>query len=781
MARTQAKVQTANFSGGFITEASPLTFPENSCIDILNMDINLDGSVERRKGAQLEENHQEFAYSAGPVDFYSGFSWRNVAGRSDINFIVIKAGRYLLFYEDILPLSANKHSQVVDLNDYLVSEASLPQIVNSRVDMAHGKGHLFVVSQFIEPLIISYNPTGDDFTVDTIDIIDRDFDGVDDGLETTDRPLALSSEHLYNLLNQGWTEDLIETYHSSQGEYPSNADIWSAGRDANNNFSPAEMKKINFGNSPAPKGRFVRSIFDTTQSFSMGGNIAISSWTVSCGTPSIVTMVTVANHGLSASDSITIAGTSYDWHDSSIPDSGTSNIDGDYTVASVVNPTTFTFEATVTQCDNIDSISDDGIVTVETIANPEGVIQDWRPASVAFFSGRAFFSGIESPEIGDNIYFSQVLTDIRKVEKAYQDADPTSDEISDIIDTDGGRITVAGLGKVIKMIPLQRSLLVFSANGIWEVSGPGEGFFTATDYSVRKLGNIPCRSPDTILEVEGIVALFAEDGIYVIQENEVSGLLTPNNITDATIREYYLAIPGPTKERALGVYDDQIKKIAWGFRRFDGVTFSPDVDVLVFDIRTQSFTKYSFRIEDHYATALVTIKDCCPVAGKVRLLTLINGTHLSFSELSSEDFEDWGRDNDAYVITGWETLGDIGVKKQARSLVLHFLRTEEGFEEDESENLVPIHPSSCKVRATWEWTNDVESNKWSPEFQGYRYRQLYTPSGPTDTYNTGYEVITTKTKIRGGGRSLSLQFRSEPKKDLKLLGWAIEFDAANAQ
>lgn len=778
MARTQAKVQTANFSGGFITEASPLTFPENSCIDILNMDINLDGSVERRKGAALEEGHQTFAYTAGPIDYYSCFSWRNVAGRSDINFIVVKAGRFLLFYEDVLPLSANKHSQAIDLDTVKVDAATLDDVINNRVDMAHGKGYLFVTSKFIEPIRISYSPTTDTFSVVPIIIFDRDFDGVEDNLAVSQRPTTLSSEHRYNLLNQGWDDGKITQYFNHSGVYPSNADIWSAGRDSNNNFSPSEMNKINFGNSRAPKGRFFRNIFNTTTSSTAIASLDIASWTVSCGAPSTVTVNTTQAHGLTVGRIVTLAGTEYT---TTTPD--TFNIDATYTVATVPSSTSFTIFANVIACALIDTIENQGTVLVGTgnITNPEGVEEDYRPAAVAFFSGRAFFSGIESRSIGDNVYFSQILTDIRRIGRAYQDADPTSDEISDIVDTDGGRITIAGLGKVVKLVPVQRSLLVFSTNGIWEISGPGDGFFTATDYSVRKLGNISCKSPDTILEVEGIVILFAEDGIYVIQENEISGLLTPNNITDNTIRSFYLELPAITKERAFGVYDDQIKKIAWGFRRVVNGSPAPVTEVLVFDIRTRSFTRYSFQIEDHYPASLAVIKDFSLDTNKVRILTLIEGTHLSFSELRDDTFEDWGTDNSAYVISGWETLGDIGVKKQARSLVLHLLRTETGFEEDESENLIPINPSSCKVRATWEWTNDIESNKWSPEFQGYRYRQLYTPSGPSDTYNTGYEVITTKTKLRGNGRSLSLQFTSEPGKDMKLLGWAIEFDAANAQ
>jgi len=42
----------------------------------------------------------------------------------------------------------------------------------------------------------------------------------------------------------------------------------------------------------------------------------------------------------------------------------------------------------------------------------------------------------------------------------------------------------------------------------------------------------------------------------------------------------------------------------------------------------------------------------------------------------------------------------------------------------------------------------------------------------SETYS--YSVITTRNKLRGKGRALSLKFRTEPYRDLQLLGWSIE-------
>lgn len=82
--------------------------------------------------------------------------------------------------------------------------------------------------------------------------------------------------------------------------------------------------------------------------------------------------------------------------------------------------------------------------------------------------------------------------------------------------------------------------------------------------------------------------------------------------------------------------------------------------------------------------------------------------------------------------------------------------------------------SSCLVQAQWEWNTSDDAGRWGQEFQAYRYRQLYFAEDDSATISYGYSVITTRNKLRGKGRALSLKFRTEPGKDLQLLGWSIE-------
>jgi len=80
--------------------------------------------------------------------------------------------------------------------------------------------------------------------------------------------------------------------------------------------------------------------------------------------------------------------------------------------------------------------------------------------------------------------------------------------------------------------------------------------------------------------------------------------------------------------------------------------------------------------------------------------------------------------------------------------------------------------SSCIVQAQWEWCDSDFDGRWGREFQAYRYRMNMNAESLSETYS--YSVITTRNKLRGKGRALSLKFRTEPYRDLQLLGWSIE-------
>ena len=115
-------------------------------------------------------------------------------------------------------------------------------------------------------------------------------------------------------------------------------------------------------------------------------------------------------------------------------------------------------------------------------------------------------------------------------------------------------------------------------------------------------------------------------------------------------------------------------------------------------------------------------------------------------------------------------------KKYIPYLFMYFDRTEDGFT-DVDGALMPDNPSSCMVQAQWDWADSINSGKWGTSFQTYRYKRNYIPTGTSDTFDYGKNIIVTKSKLRGNGKALSLRIESETGKDCKLLGWAVLMEA----
>jgi hypothetical protein len=158
-------------------------------------------------------------------------------------------------------------------------------------------------------------------------------------------------------------------------------------------------------------------------------------------------------------------------------------------------------------------------------------------------------------------------------------------------------------------------------------------------------------------------------------------------------------------------------------------------------------------------------------------LTLI-GTNWTISKFKDTSFVDWKTENatgvnyNSYLITGYEYYGDLQKRKQVPYIQFYFERTEDGYSLSNNE-LILNNPSSCLVQAQWNWADSANSGKWGREFQAYRLLRNYIPENVTDSFDYGDKVIITKNKLRGSGKVLSLYIRSEEGKDMKLQGWAM--------
>ena len=125
------------------------------------------------------------------------------------------------------------------------------------------------------------------------------------------------------------------------------------------------------------------------------------------------------------------------------------------------------------------------------------------PTVVTQYAGRVWYGGFSSavqdgdktsPRLSSYILFSQVVKEASQICLCYQAADPTSNEDSDLVDTDGGFIKIDGAYGIKALVAADTSLFVFAENGVWRIVGNSEGNFSATGYSISKVNDKGCLS-----------------------------------------------------------------------------------------------------------------------------------------------------------------------------------------------------------------------------------------------------------------------------------------------
>lgn len=264
-----------DFKNGLVTEATGLNFPENACTETVNCIHNIDGSVERREGLDFEVN-----YSVKNLDATGGvvnsYLWRDVAGDGTIYLTVVQVGANLYFYDasTIEAISSQPLSSFIDLTDFSSSGAPTPQ--TEECQFSSGNGLLFVTHPFLEAFYVSYD-TGTHVVSGTqIDLMVRDFKGMADITPVDTRPTVglggVSTQHHYNLLNQGWTVTNLTTWDAGRTDLPSDCDVMWRFKNTTDDFDLTWISKVDTGggNSPAPKGHYVLNVFNEDRATASG-------------------------------------------------------------------------------------------------------------------------------------------------------------------------------------------------------------------------------------------------------------------------------------------------------------------------------------------------------------------------------------------------------------------------------------------------------------------------------------------------------------------------------
>lgn len=728
---TSVEKRYFTFVKGLNTEAGPLTFPDSSWKDGDNLIPHIDGSVCKRAAIDAEAGYalsSSFGTSVAPttetIGSFTLNEWTNVGGDGNVNFSVVQLGADVLFYNNVASAQSGSYVGKITLSN-AANNTSI--IGTSPISCFSCNGRLLIVSADTDPLILSYNAGSINSATVAIQI--RDLYGLNDGLAVNTNPATLANDHYYNLQNQGWGSSQANAWASTYSTWPSNAQVWHAGKDSSGVFSPSTLSNIDFGTTPAAKGRFVLSLFNRDRT----------------------------------------------------------------------------------------AVSGLGGLTAE--------VESYRPSTVSFWAGRAWYAGIKSSSIGQWVLYSQVTTSTDNYGKCFQSADPTAEDISDLIASDGGVIPIQEAGSIVRLLPYNNSMLVFADNGVWQVRTGIDDVFAATSYSVVKISNIGCVAPKSIVEVEQGVLYWGVSGIFVIKKND-QGQYVVDSITHNTIQTLYAAIYDSNKPFATGTFLQKDKIVYWLYstdvrsaadHRYKynrilcldtrlGSWYTLTISQLtgntpyVFDLivtRSRRTTTIANTVVDSSSNDIYVSSDPLGVTvntdtysqPQIKFATLWPASNGSFDYTMSEynvtsnapvKWKDWyskdgvGKSYSCYLLTGYDFGStSTGASKDIQTVYIttFMRRTETGTDSSG----IPLNGSSCLMSARWDWADSDVGGKWGNPQQIYRHKvyKLFAPS--STTYDDGYPVKTCKARVRGIGKALQLYFVGDDNKDMQLLGWQTPF------
>jgi hypothetical protein len=443
----------------------------------------------------------------------------------------------------------------------------------------------------------------------------------------------------------------------------------------------------------------------------------------------------------------------------------------------------------------------------------------FRPKACAFFAGRAWYAGLPSSELLGTVFFSQVLDDVSKVGNCYQTNDPTSEVISDLLDSDGGTIEIPEAGEIVSLQPLGRGIMVFATNGVWFISGIDSGF-TAANYSVDRITNVGCFAAKSIVPIEDAIIYWSNGGVYAITPaNSIE--YSARNISDQNIKNFYQDIPVLGKLYVEGSYNATDKIIYWMYSNTlssttSGGRYNKDT-VLAYDINLQSWYWFSLNttvgvipisiettketnsegetynvlagIDEVFVGTDNVVATVPTVSGTRKIFKILtlhpvtnNEYSVTFSDFintrdSSTKFKDWysfnnmGAEEECYFVTGYN-MGGVGPAraKTAQYLTVFLKRTETSFDVNGN----PINESSCLLQTRWDFTDNSGAGKWSPEVQVYRQLRPFFVAG-AGLFDDGYPLVISKNKLRGRGKAVQFKYAAETGKDMKIVGWTGSF------
>lgn len=763
-----------NFTKGLITEATALNFPENAATDTDNCLYSLLGDVTRRLGIDFEENYTQ-AIQNRTDKAINTYKWNNAGGDGQTQIVVVQIGMTLVFYESSSATSADPLSNqilgsTVDVSQFQTSASPDPSI--EECEFSNGNGYLFVYHPRCQPFFCSLSSGVITATPITVNI--RDFAGV---LEpgnppVTDRPTTLTDEHLYNLINQGWTQG-SPWQAISVGSAPTVVASGSTsftvasgitGTTIGDQVSIITINGSFFPNIPAGTpvmAGVLQSYVGTNMTINITGDLLAARGS-QLGPYKIIPYnkgyINTWQAGLANYPS----NADVWWYFKN-----TSNI---FDPVNTLNQVTVNSGNAPRGHFIIDAFNQNKSV-VSAVSNITSISTNVRPRTGTWFQGRVWYTGVDAAQAktgnadfyswSSNIYFSQIVTGPEQFGACHQLNDPTSETLFDLLPTDGGVITIQEAGAIYKLFPIQNGLLVFAANGVWFITGSQGIGFSANDYTITKISSIQSISGTSFVDVQGLPYFWNEEGIYAVMPKQ-GGSLEIEPVSVSTIDSYYDEIPIESKRYARGAYNPIEYTIQWLFRSIsdnDDITSRYEFDrMLNFNTYNKAFYPYSVG---------GALDSAHPQVNGILYVSYPGTTNspapsfkyfcsevsnVTFADEHDEDYIDWassiqGEVNyTSYFITGYKVRGQ-GIRKYQPQYIQVFTRTNG-------------EASSYKIQGIWDYANSPNSGRWSQTQQ-------------INNALTRFDTIMRRHKIRGHGYALQFKISSSDGMPFDIQGWSV--------
>jgi len=401
--------------------------------------------------------------------------------------------------------------------------------------------------------------------------------------------------------------------------------------------------------------------------------------------------------------------------------------------------------------------------TVSGVPNIDVVSSDdERASTIAFFAGRVWYGGTAGQYWSNKIYFSQIIETDRQFGSCYQQNDPTAEDRFDLLPSDGGSISIQEAGAILKLWPIENSLLVFASNGIWGISGSEGVGFRANDYAVRKLSSIQTLSASSFTDIDGYPAWWTNEGIYIAAVDQV-GTISVQSMTDKTIKTLYQTIPAANKNFAKGYYNPRTKVVQWVYRTasYSGLTQAYTFDsVLNFNTISAAFYPWTVDSDPVSINGIVVVGSSSAEETTKYISSYSNAGSYAFTFSQEKDaaYLDWftrdstGVSFDSYFTSGYAVHGDAQRKFQPTYLYL--------FNETNSEENV------LDFYSKWNYSTSGDTGRWS---------STQRLTFPNDDYSYQFKRI----KTRGHGLALQFHVASVTGEPFRLVGWSV-FETQNS-